>query len=159
MKTLIVFYSRSGVTRRACQELGTRLNADLEELIDKTDRSGMMGWLRGGHDATFLKTTQLEPTRFDAAQYDLVVVATPIWAFTMVPAIRTYLTENKGKFRRVAFAATMGGSGDQRAYRHMQELTGLAPEGTLTLIDKRVRAAEVTQDIAAFAKTLLGKMA
>jgi flavodoxin len=159
MKTLVVFYSRSGVTRKACQELGRVLNADLEELVDKIDRSGMVGWLKGGHDSTFQKSTPIEPVKSDPAQYDLIVLATPVWAFTMTPAMRAYLELNKGKFKRVAFVATMGGSGDQRTYRHMQELIGIAPSATLTLIDKRVRAGQVSDEIAVFASALRGETA
>jgi flavodoxin len=154
MKTLIVFYSRSGVTRKACQELAGHLGADVEEIIDKTDRSGVIGWLKGGHDATFLKTTEIEPTKTDPAAYDLVVIGTPIWAFTMAPAVRSYLAANKGKFRRVAFLATMGGSGEHRTFKHMQELAGLTPAAAIALREKQVRGGEASGAIQEFAQAL-----
>jgi menaquinone-dependent protoporphyrinogen IX oxidase len=42
-----------------------------------------------------------EPEK-DSASYDLVVVGTPIWAGAVAPAIRTYLSQNKERLKRVA---------------------------------------------------------
>jgi hypothetical protein len=49
MKTLIVFYSRTGRTRKAAGLLADLLGAEMEELAEPgVDRSGIGGFLRGG---------------------------------------------------------------------------------------------------------------
>ncbi|GAH94463.1 unnamed protein product, partial [marine sediment metagenome] len=37
-----------------------------------------------------------------------MILGTPIWNRRMTPAIRTYISDNKDKFRSVAFFCTYG---------------------------------------------------
>ena len=48
---LCVYYSRTGNTRTAMEEIAKALGAELVELEDSVDRSGWGGWLRCGLDA------------------------------------------------------------------------------------------------------------
>jgi menaquinone-dependent protoporphyrinogen IX oxidase len=145
MKVLIAFYSRTGVTRKACERLAADLGrlgaeATTEEVIDTKDRSGITGWLGSGKDATFKRGTVIQPIAADVSAFDLVVIATPVWAFTMAPAIRTFCADHAPKCREVAFLATMGGSGDAKTFAAMRELCSREPVATLTLLDKKVKS-------------------
>ena len=77
MKILISYYSRTGTTKQACDELAAKLGADVEPVIDTKSRSGIWGYIMGGRDAVQKHTTVIGPLKFDPAQYDLVVVASP----------------------------------------------------------------------------------
>ena len=46
MKILVVFYSRSGNTRRVAEEIIDALDCDIEELFDTQNLSGALGYLR-----------------------------------------------------------------------------------------------------------------
>ncbi|MFH2027554.1 MAG: hypothetical protein ABIJ08_00305 [Nanoarchaeota archaeon] len=89
MKTLITYYSRTGTTRKVANEIAVQLGCDTDEIIDKTKRSGPLGYITSGRDAMKKSLTEIE-TKKDPSQYDLVIIGTPIWAWTMAPAIRTY---------------------------------------------------------------------
>jgi hypothetical protein len=151
MKILIVFYSRSGCTRRAAQELAAQLGADTEELRETADRSGAKGYLLAGRDAMQKRPAVLLPTVRQPGEYDLVVVGTPVWAFTMCPAVRTWLLREAGALRQVAFLCTQGGSGAERAMRHMAEIAGHPPVATLVLRDRDIQAGACAPAIAGFA--------
>ena len=138
MKTLVVYYSRGGHTKKVATEIARALTADLEEIQEIKSRDGVIGWLNAGRDATLKKLTDIEPATFDPADYDLVIIGTPIWAYTMASGIRTWLTSYGTKLNQVAFFATMGGSGDKRAFKHMEELSGKPPKATATFIDKLI---------------------
>ncbi len=145
MRVLVVYYSRSGMTKKACEAIAAGLTAAgheavTEELIDKANREGMMGWLGGGRDAMRKVATEIEPVQADVGAFDLVVIGTPVWAFTCAPAVRAFCEQFAGELERVAFVATMGGRGDTGAYEAMEELCGRAPLATLTLIDKAIRS-------------------
>ena len=45
-KTLVVFYSRSGTTRRIAVALSEALKCDLEEITEPTPRTGFLGYIR-----------------------------------------------------------------------------------------------------------------
>jgi menaquinone-dependent protoporphyrinogen IX oxidase len=151
MKTLIVFYSRTGRTRTVAQDLSAQLGADLEELKETADRTGAAGYLRAGRDAMLKRPAELLPTTRRPGEYDLVVLATPVWSFTMCPAIRSWLQREAASLRAVAFVCTQGGSGAERTLRDMRELAGHDPLTTLVLRDRDIRAGACGAAVAAFA--------
>ncbi|MBP1912836.1 flavodoxin family protein [Thermococcus stetteri] len=122
MKTLVVFYSRSGTTKRVAEELAKALNADVDEVIDKKSRRGIIGFLRAGYDATRGKTTEIEFTK-DPSNYDLVIVGIPVWNGRVTPAIRTYLLRNRGRIKGAVFFATCAGRAGM-CLEQMEELYG-----------------------------------
>lgn len=127
MKALVVYYSRSGNTREVAQSIAQEMQCDIEEIHDTQNRSGIIGWLKSGYQANRGKLTTIKPLEKDPSDYDLIIVGTPIWAgFPAVP-VKTYLLENKDKFKDVAFFATYSGSGFQKTVRTMVEASGKEP--------------------------------
>ena len=103
MRPLVVFYSRTGRTRKVGEAIATALDCDSEELVDTRKRSGPIGFMRSGREAQSKQLTVLQPVKRDPSLYDIVILGTPIWMGTMSSAMRTYIAENKSKFNRVAF--------------------------------------------------------
>ena len=139
MKTLVVYYSRTGTTKKVAEEIRVKLGCDIEEIIDTKDRSGIVGYLKSGRDAMYKHLTEIKPQIKNPADYDLVIIGTPVWAWNISTPIRTYLTENKDKLKNVAFFATQGGAGADSAFRAMTDVCGKAPMATLALMTKQVR--------------------
>ena len=78
---LCVYYSRTGNTRAAMEEIAKTLGAELVELQDSVDRSGWGGWLRCGLDAMRRTLPAVKcPARFPLTDYRLVIVGSPVWA-------------------------------------------------------------------------------
>jgi menaquinone-dependent protoporphyrinogen IX oxidase len=138
---LVVFYSRTGFTRAVAQDLARVLKADLEELIDLTNRQGILGYLRSGFDAAFRRLTQLRPLSTKPEAHDLVVVGTPIWNASISSPVRTFLINHKAALKRVAFFCTYGGSGQERVFRQMAEVCGKAPLATMAVRDREMGGA------------------
>ena len=107
MKGLIVFYSRKGTTKKIAELISTKLNCDIEEIIDKKNRTKFFtGFLTSGRDATREILTPINMIQKSPELYDLVILGTPIWNQRMSPALRTYIIDNKAKFNNVAFFCT-----------------------------------------------------
>ncbi|MDP3065447.1 MAG: flavodoxin [Methanobacteriaceae archaeon] len=109
MKTLVVFYSRTGNTRRVAEEIQNSLDCDIEEIIDTKKRSGPLGYMKSGRDASSGKLTVLKDITHDPASYDLLIIGTPLWAWHVSTPARTYIHQNHTKFSKVAFFCTAGG--------------------------------------------------
>ena len=154
MKTLVVYYSRTGFTKKLALALAAKLQADVEELVDNTSRKGIMGWLKGGRDAVKKFMTVISPAQKDPAQYDLVVVGSPVWAGTMAPALRTYLTQNKSKVKKTACFCTMGGSGDQGLFTQVEDILGQKPLATLTVKTKQVAGNQYAAELDRFVEQI-----
>jgi len=105
MRILVVFYSRDGHTRRAAKIIANLLKAELDEIVDKKSRKGILGFIKAGYDATLGKTTEIV-FRKNPSEYDIVIIGTPVWNGCITPAIRTYMMKNKENIRKFAFFAT-----------------------------------------------------
>jgi flavodoxin len=113
MKSLVVFYSRTGNAKFVAETVAAELGSDLEEIIDMKNREGKLGYLSGGSDAARGKETKIAETKRSPADYDLIIVGTPVWAGRITPAIRTYLGKNDLSGKKVAVFFTQGGSKPQ----------------------------------------------
>lgn len=127
MKILVVYYSRSGITRRVALQIASFLQCDSEEIVDRTNRSGVVGFFRSGHEAAAKKSADIGAVEKDPALYDCVLIGTPVWAFTMSSPARAYIARYKDSFKSVGFFCTVGGKGAERALGHMREACGISP--------------------------------
>lgn len=159
MKTLVAFYSRTGHTRSVAQRLASLLNADLEELKEQTDRTGMFGFLKGGRDALKKRPADLDPTQKNPADYDQVIIGSPVWAFTICPAVRAYLSAHAASIKRAAFFCTHGGGGPSKSYTEAEKLLGKPLSATLALQDKAVKRGECDPAITTFVGTITAAQA
>jgi len=140
MKTLVVYYSRSGNTKKIAEDISDKIKCEVEEIVDTKNRKGIIGWLISGRDAHSRKLTSIKEINTDPAKYDLVAIGTPIWAGLMAPAVRTYINENKGKFKNVAFFCTCGNSGDIKTFEDMEDYIGITPASKLTITGKDLKS-------------------
>jgi len=142
MKKLVVFYSRDGHTKKVAEKIYKLLKCDIDEIVDKKDRSNMIGWIISGKDASTKRLTEIENKK-DPSKYDLVIIGTPVWAFTMTPAIRTYLTKNKLNIKKckLAFFCTFGGK-ESKSLSDMEKLSK-KPIISLGLNDKDIEKNSV----------------
>lgn len=106
-----MYYSRTGNTKKAMEEISAELGAELVELHDTADRGGWRGLIRCGMDA--MRKT-LEPvshfeTERPLGEYRLVIVGTPVWAGRCSSVVRSFLKDYGGSLGRVAYVLTRGG--------------------------------------------------
>lgn len=140
-RALIVFYSRTGTTRQVARRMARLAGADLEELVDPHERSGLGGYLKSSIDATLGRSVHVAPPRHDPALYDVVVIGTPVVNSSLAAPVRTYLLAQGGLLERVAFFCTHGDSGSARVIREMESLCHRAPLVSLVLRTPDVAAA------------------
>ena len=155
MRTLIVYYSRSGMTRMAAQDINEKISGDIEEIIDNKDRSGVIGYLLSGCGAIFKKKADLKDMRSNPAEYDLVIVGTPVWAGTVSAPVRTYLEKYKGSFKKIVFFCTMGGNKGSKTLAVMESLSDKKPEYTLALTDREIISGVSINKIESMIKSII----
>ena len=103
MKPLVVFYSRTGTTKKVAESLKKLLKCDSEEILDVKSRKGPIGYLMSGREASMKKLARIKETKKNPSFYDIVLIGTPVWAGTMSTPVRTYISQNKVNFKKVAF--------------------------------------------------------
>lgn len=153
-KTLVVFYSRTGNTRAVASAIVQAMGADVEEIVDRKQRKGIFGFLMAGKEATFKQAAEIKEPAKNPADYDLVLIGTPVWANTMCSAVRTYLTSKKDALPDVAFFLTTAMSGVDSTFKNMQKVTGKAPVATLAVMEKTVKRGEFGDAVRDFVARL-----
>ncbi len=131
MNVLVVYYSRSGNTKKIAEKIVKKLKADIDEIKDLKNRKGIIGFLSGGKDVVTKKLTKIEFEK-NPYKYDLVIIGTPVWASTMTPAIKTYLEKNKDIAKAAVFCTY--GASEGRTFTDIREKIGkvVAEMGLLT---------------------------
>ena len=102
MKTLVIYYTRTGNTKFVAETIMAELGADIDEVIDLKNRQGILAFLSAGRDAMSGKETEIAKTKRTTTDYDLIIIAQPVWAGSPTPAIRTYLNKNDLSGKKVA---------------------------------------------------------
>jgi flavodoxin len=152
-RTLVAFHSRSGYTRRVAQALARALHADLVSLEPVRIRRGALGYLRCALEAVGRVEPEIRRPAHDAADYDLLVIGTPVWFWRLASPVRTYAAHHARRTRRVAFFCTMGSQGSEGVLAELAALTGRAPEATLALTDREIDQGYVRR-LDAFVRAL-----
>ena len=121
MKTLVAYFSASGVTKGVAQQLAEVANADLHEIKpeqpyteadldwrDKQSRSSVEMQDKTSRPAITDKLPNMD-------DYDVVYVGFPIWWYTCPTIINTFMEAYDFKGKTVIPFATSGGSSIQKA--------------------------------------------
>lgn len=129
MKTLIVYYSLENHVKKLAEELSKRSGADLLQLhtVKPYPESGAAKFLVGGKSALAGEKPKLQPYIFNADKYDAILFASPVWASTFTPPIRSFVEVNREKLSGKALGGMLsykGGGGDKALAKLRQYLTG-----------------------------------
>ncbi len=121
---LCMYYSRTGNTRKAMEELAAELGAEIVPLTDTVDRGGWKGLIRCGMDA--MRQTPEPVSRFETERpledYRLVIVGTPVWAGRCCSVVRSFLKEYGGRLNAVSFVVLRSSEGKfEEVYEQMDE--------------------------------------
>ncbi len=76
MRTLVVYYSRTGNTRFVAEKIAECLSAELCEVLDKKSRKGRLAFVKGGYTSIRKKLTEIEVSK-TVDNYDFIIIGSP----------------------------------------------------------------------------------
>jgi flavodoxin len=145
MKSLVVYYSRTNVTKKLAEDISSKISADIDQIKPKVNYQGKMGYARGGKHAISEKIIEFETMKFNPEDYDVVYIGGPVWAGKAANPVISYMKQNEGKFKNVKFFLTLGGRGFEKAFEQMEEYS-IKPLDTLALTTKQVKKDDYNLD-------------
>lgn len=116
-KTLVAYFSASGVTKRVAQNLAVAAEADIYEIRPAVPyTSADLNWMDKNSRSTIeskdrSSRPELADKDADIAAYDRIFVGFPIWWYTAPAIIKTFLESNDFSGKAIVLFATSGGSG------------------------------------------------
>lgn len=153
-RTLVVFYSRSGTTRRIAEALAAMLKCELEEITEPRPRTGFLGYMRSLLEARRKIPCSIAPGKHDVSSYDLIVIGTPVWAWSLSSPVRAYLTATASRLPEVAFFCTLGSRGSESAFAQMTTIVGKKPRAVCAITQRDALSGSHVERLAAFGKAL-----
>ena len=117
MKTLVAYFSASGVTKKTAQNLANKLNCDIYEIKPVTPYTDAdLNWMNKNSRSTLeMKDKSSRPEiitgDIDVSKYDRVLLGYPVWWYTAPTIINTFLEAYDFSGKEIIIWATSGGSG------------------------------------------------
>lgn len=154
-KTLVAYFSASGVTAKVAEKLAEATGADLFEIQPKVPyTSADLNWMDQTSRSTIEMKNPASRPEIDgscsAADYDTVFVGFPIWWYVAPTIVNTFLESCDLSGKTVVPFATSGGSGMGKTN------ASLAPscKGAKLLDGKVFHAGVGAQELAAWVQSL-----
>lgn len=153
MRTLILYYSRSGTTRTLAEALANALDADMAEITCRRYGGGLFGYLRAGHNSIKGNMPPIEVPDITPTDYDLVLLGTPVWTSYPAVPLRAFLTHKPALPGRVGvFFTHAAPSLDDKATTMVQDLLGRPPEDVLAVQNTDIESGAYLEAVIAFAE-------
>jgi len=156
IKTLVVYFSRSGQTAKVAELVAHHLNAETkEEITEIQGRRGPVGYLRSAWEGLVGSSPIISPPIVDPNDYQVVILACPVWMGRMASPMRTYLIKMENHLPKVGLLVTEGGSGGHRVLMQMRELTRKTPLAELVLTEDEIAKASHITKVKLFCDKLI----
>lgn len=127
-KTLVAYFSASGVTGSAAKEIAKATGADLHEIQPATPYTDAdLNWMnKNSRSSAEMNDENSRPGIANAVtnlqSYDTIFVGFPIWWYVEPRIIDTFMESGDFAGKTVIPFATSGGSGIERAQQHLKQL-------------------------------------
>ena len=133
-KTLVAFFSASGVTRQVAQKLAAAAQADLYEIKPAVPYTQAdLNWRdKSSRSSVEMQNLAIRPQLADTdakiEQYDRLLLGYPIWWYMAPTIINTFLESYDFSGKSIILFATSGGSGFGKS---VKELSPSCPNATI----------------------------
>lgn len=156
MKSIIIYYTLEGNTKYAAEILAKILDSDLLELTPtKPIKSlGFSKYIWGGKQVVMNDKPKLKPYKYNPDQYELTILASPIWASHFTPVFSTFLRDNTIKGNIALIASNRGGDCTKAFNILEQQLKNNKIIGTLDLISPLNNKEETIKKLKAFSEKI-----
>lgn len=126
-KTLVIYFSATGVTKAAAQKLAKEFNADLYEITPEQPYTAAdLDWRDKQSRSTLeMKDKSSRPAIKgrceNIAQYDTVWIGFPVWWYTAPTIVNTFIEAHDLSGKTINVFATSGGSGVSGSYNDLKK--------------------------------------
>jgi len=142
MKSLIVYHSETGNTKRVAEYIHEKSDSDILELKPEKKYSKIGMYTSGLKKAVMQQKEDIDISEIDLSAYDAIVIGTPVWGGHPTPAINAGLEIIKdGTGRKaVVFATYRGSEGETlNILRKRLEESGMDVLGAYGFFEKETK--------------------
>lgn len=156
MKTLVAYFSASGITASVAKEVASAANADLYEIKPGVRyTSADLNWMdKKSRSSVEMSNPASRPEIVkdlpDLSQYDTVIIGFPIWWYIAPTIINTFLESGDFSGKKIALFATSGGSGFGKTVQNLKP----SVDASAQFVSEKLLNGATPADIKAWVDTL-----
>lgn len=156
MKTLVAYFSASGITASVSKEVASAANADLYEIKPGVRyTSADLNWMdKKSRSSVEMSNPASRPEIVkdlpDLSQYDTVIIGFPIWWYVAPTIINTFLESGDFSGKKIALFATSGGSGFGKTVQNLKP----SVDASAQFVSEKLLNGATPADIKAWVDTL-----
>lgn len=158
MKTILIYFSLGGNTDYTAKRITAQTGAELLRLetIKNYPKAKAIRMFWCGRSAVFGEKPRLKPYKFSSADYDLVILGSPVWAGRYTPPMHTFLNANDLSGCTVAYFSCHAGDYPEKFYESMRTTLKNCPiAAEADFIDPNTRHCDETDaQIDAFCRKI-----
>ena len=156
MKFLTVYISRTGNTERVARKVFKALGGDIELITEQMNRKGIIGWMRSGGQNSRREAAEIDPLQFNPSDYDLVVLASPVWAGAVSAPMRGYMTQHAEKLVKTAVFLSNDSGDVEEAFAEIRKILLNKPLVEGALQRSKIKS-KFEQSVTAFIERISSK--
>jgi len=118
MRSLIIYYTRSGNTGLVAHTIKKELGAHVREITDFTNNRTVLDYMF----PNLIDSASISPRKVDIDYYETIFIGTPVWFGSLTPAIKKFIDNMDFKNKNVILFNTMKGIGGDIAIKRMAKL-------------------------------------
>lgn len=121
MSYKIVYFTRTGDSKRIADKISNKLSCDVVEIKDNKNWNGIVGFIKGGFYASSNKDVEIT-THGNINDSDEIILVTPLWAGKLAPATTKFI-KNKS-LSNIHIVVTSKGSNlkDRHPFKSINEI-------------------------------------
>ena len=123
MRTLVVYYSKTGTTEKVAQSIVDLTGFDAEGL-------------------QFDEKTKTVTSVKNLADYERVILLSPVWAFSIAEPMKKYIAQHKANMKHYDLVVTCGMWGLRGSVKYCKNTIGISPRQALLFKAKDVKTGD-----------------
>lgn len=145
MKAIVIYYSFEGNSETAAEKAAELTGSEIVRIrTDKEPPKSGLKFLVGGKQALSGFRPQIKMPAVDYSAYDTVILAGPVWAGTMAPAMYAYLNKHPFSGKNVFLIGCSASGNAEKMFAKMSELLeGNTIVGKFSLRNPRKNSQEL----------------
>ena len=125
MTNKVLYFSRSGSSKRIAGKVAKKLGCETIEITDDVSWKGIFGFMKGGYYSLSKKITNITlEDDYSPTKTDNIVLVVPLWAGGIAPAGYSFLQKQRQNIKNLYLVVSSDGSEPDKTFLKLEAMVG-----------------------------------